>query len=307
MSLEQATFGLKKGFLNGSSSKPSKKKSQSKAKATNGTNNVKPSKQSTSSTVEVSKSTVIMCSMLSRCTNYSNYYLLQNNLIYELDNEGNMVPIEQTEPKSSIFTEAQNTLAADLASNTEWATSDLLETISNHPKLAAGMSNPKYTAALQSMQCKPKETMERLRNEDPEVLEFLNEFCGVMGDHFCKLGEEQKSTNAKATNNSNAGIEKVREMGVLEEKAMRKHKTEIDKLTNNTQNKSNNTDIAAADEHVASILSNDELRSILLDTKMQQILQECSTQNGKLHYYMRHEEYGPKLRKLMEVGLLRVA
>jgi len=60
------------------------------------------------------------------------------------------------------------------------------------------------------------------------------------------------------------------------------------------------------DNQVASVLGNDELRSILLDPRMQQIMEECSSQAGKLRYYMGHEEYGPKLRKLMEAGLIRM-
>jgi hypothetical protein len=228
----------------------------------------------------------------------------KNKLIYELDSEGNMIPIQpQPSPQSSILQEAQKAMASHLANNTEWATPDLLQTISNHPKLASGMNNPKFTAALQRMQSNPKETLEKLHNEEPEVVEFITEFCGVMGEHFCQLGEKQGAASVVTSN------EKVREMGVLEEKAMRKHKAEINQhnMQESTNQSTNHESGADMDDQVSSILSNEELRSILMDTKMQQIMEECSTQSGKLQYYMRHEEFGPKLRRLMDAGLLRIA
>jgi uncharacterized membrane protein YheB (UPF0754 family) len=165
------------------------------------------------------------------------------------------------------------------------------------------------------MQSNPKETSQMLQRDEPEILEMINEFCNVMGEHFCSLGEEQeKVTSAAKSKSAIIADDKVREIGVLEKEAMKKHKNQSNQQSNQTSSQGNTTvqssatsQDADADEQVASILSNDELRSILLDTKMQQIMQECSTQGGKLQYYMRHEEYGPKLRKLMEAGLLRVA
>jgi hypothetical protein len=232
-----------------------------------------------------------------------------------------MIPIQQQstsqDSSPSIFVEAQQAMASDLASNTEWATPDLLQTLAKHPKLAAGMSNPKFTAALKQMQSNPKETLKKVQQDEPETLELINEFCSVVGEHFCRLGEEQEKMTGSAKNNGSASMadEKVREMGVLEKEAMMKHKSAMNQETKDRSSQRNTTvagndtsqNAAASDEQVASILSNDELRSVLLDTKMQQIMQECSTQCGKLQYYMRHEEYGPKLRRLIEVGLLRVS
>jgi len=34
-------------------------------------------------------------------------------------------------------------------------------------------------------------------------------------------------------------------------------------------------------------------------------MQECSLP-GRMHAYMQHPQYGPKLRKLMEAGLLKM-
>ncbi|KAL3783265.1 hypothetical protein ACHAWO_013357 [Cyclotella atomus] len=67
--------------------------------------------------------------------------------------------------------------------------------IAKNPKLAAGMSNPKFTAGLQIIQANPKETLQTLQLDEPEVLKLINEFCSVMGEHFCSLGEKQDKAN----------------------------------------------------------------------------------------------------------------
>ena len=255
-----------------------------------------------------------------------------------MDNDGNVVPLQKSTPSASshssntptsqtslLLPEVQEAISNHLlASSHEWATADLIESISkNHPKLAAGLSNPKYIAALQAMQTHPKETMERLKKDHPDIFEFLQDFCGMIGDHFVKLGEKQENQQQEKrqeelNQNDRKAMAIVREMGPLEEKALRRHRTQknnqrqflnIDKHSNKVQTKSTTNRETEMDGHVAAILSNNELRSILLDPAMQCIMEEC-TQSGdgrKLHYYMSHDEYGPKLRKLIEVGLLRLA
>ena len=61
--------------------------------------------------------------------------------------------------------EVQSAMLSRLQTNSDqWATPDLLDTITqNYPKLARGMNDPQYMAALQCMQTNPKETLERLR------------------------------------------------------------------------------------------------------------------------------------------------
>ena len=228
-----------------------------------------------------------------------------------------MIPTTQHPTNtSSILHQAENVASDDKNlsnpnSEHSWLTPHLLQSIANHPKLAAGMNNPRFTSALQLLQSNPdKKTMERLQNEEPDVMEFITEFCSVMGDHFCNLGEKEKGQ----VNHGGGGEipqtnEKVKEMGVLEEKALhsqRKNKQKQQQQDNCTG--SSTTDKHQIDQQVSNVLSNPELRSILMDTTMQQIMQDCSSMGGnKLQYYMKHEEYGPKLRKLMEAGLLRFA
>ena len=59
------------------------------------------------------------------------------------------------------------------------------------------------------------------------------------------------------------------------------------------------------EEMMQRILSDPEMAEILMDPAMQVIMQECAVP-GRMHAYLQHPEYGPKLRKLMEVGLLKL-
>ncbi len=201
-------------------------------------------------------------------------------------------------------------MLSHLQSNSaQWATPDLLDTITkSHPKLARGMQDPRYTAALQNMQTRPKETMESLKKSSPEIVEWLLEFCGVMGEHFLRIGEERDGKKGGSSEEGKGYGVKVREMGPLEKKALeRQQQMQSAKdegsapAYQDAANPSNEMN-----SRVSSILANEELRSMLMDPVMQSIMEECSAGN-KLRYYMGHEEFGPKLRRLMEAGLIKVA
>mmetsp|Transcript_42273 Transcript_42273/g.76272 ORF Transcript_42273/g.76272 Transcript_42273/m.76272 type:complete len:466 (+) Transcript_42273:108-1505(+) len=326
---KKSTFGLKKGFLNSSSNDKKAGKKSGASKAGDGISKLESEKKKKGADVGQKGG--------------------EKNLIYELDNDGNMIPSSSTNnkqpPKSNPLhlPEVQSAMLSQLQSNSsQWATSDLLDSIpKQHPKLAQGMHNPRYMKALQDMQSNPKGTLDRLKKSDPEIVEWLMEFCGVMGEHFCKMGEgqqgregdkkkEQKgvtTTASSSTAATTANDRKVREMGPLEKKALSRHKkmqTSKEDAASTKQSKERQSDSSTStqqpsnqkkdkdinsnngmDDQVSSILADDELRSILMDPKMQQIMEEC-TGGNKLRYYMSHEEYGPKLRKLIEAGLIRL-
>lgn len=167
------------------------------------------------------------------------------------------------------------------------------------------------------MKTHPQETMEKLKNDEPEILHWLMEFLGVMGDHFVTLGAEEENTevNSGKENNTlrktmtktNAEPKMIREIGPLEEKAMRAHKAR----SNFDSQMLHQEKTTAEDDEVAKILSNEALRSTLLDPKMQQVMEELAHESGvgagKLQYYLNHDTFGPKLRMLMEAGLLKMA
>lgn len=212
--------------------------------------------------------------------------------------------IKQNTDKSNPLQlpEVQSVMSSHLQTNSkQWATPDLLDSITqNHPKLAQGMQNPQYMSALQSMQANPKETLERLKQTSPEIVDWLMEFCGVMGEHFTKLGEDS-SKDKKVKSSNRSGLpplpsQKIREIGPLEKKALEKHQKESKQQQQ----------LPKEDEEVSAILGDEELHSILLDPKMQEVMRECSKGN-KLNYYMSHPEFGPKLRRLVQAKLMQVA
>lgn len=171
------------------------------------------------------------------------------------------------------------------------------------------------------MKTHPQETMEKLKNDEPEILHWLMEFLGVMGDHFVTLGAEEENTEEnegsgrenntqrKMTTKTKAESKMIREIGPLEEKAMRAHKARstFDSQMLHEEKTTDDDD----DDEVAKILSNEALRSALLDPKMQQVMEELAHESGvgagMLQYYMNHDGFGPKLRLLMEAGLLKMA
>jgi len=166
-----------------------------------------------------------------------------------------------------------------------WATKELMQKISENPKLKRFLMDPQFAAVLRSLEINPKETMKSLQNQ-PEMLAVLNEFCSVMGGHFSKLADDEKQRAS------------CRKMGPLEKQAVENYKKQNNIGWDNNVSKEEK-------ERVNSILADRDLSKILMDPDMQKIILECSSP-GRMHYFMRSEEYGPKLRKLMEVGLLKI-
>ena len=310
---------MKKGFLNSTSS--SGKKDGTKTES----NTVSEQKK----VEKVSFILIVSYGFSFYISNTSYIIISQKELIYELDSDGNMVqPKATTSDNNNIkhntdknnplqLPEVQSAMLSHLQTNSEqWATPDLLDSITQkHPKLAQGMQNPKYMSALNQMQTNPKETLERLKQTSPEIVDWLMEFCGVMGEHFTKLGKD--SGNKKVI----AGLpplpsQKIREIGPLEKKALEKHQKESKQQQ---QLPKEDEDVSAIlgeskeshqplqeDEEVSAILGDKELHSILLDPKMQEVMRECPKGN-KLNYYMSHPEIGPKLQRLVQAKLMQVA
>lgn len=299
----QSSFGsMKGGFLN--SSKPKKKKKGKKQRAA-----------TTSTTTTTSTTSSKMA---------------EGDNIFELDPEGNMVKsvgmakgaqIPTIRPKNGNsgtrresdrlrLQEVQDAMksaslggifggnngrSADLLTDD----AELMQKIASNPRLAAGMRNPKFAAAMEAMRRDPVTAMERFRDH-PEIADFLREYCGVLGDHFTELGKKQEKEAAKAKPKVKATEERAGgDMGPLAEAAMRreqerKARGEAEVLMSQNE-----------EEMMQKIVADPEMTQILMDPAMQIIMQECATP-GRMHAYMNHPDYGPKLRKLMQVGLLKV-
>lgn len=302
LSANKSTFGMKKGFLNSSSSK--KKDS---------------SKKNFGIEQRISKVSSEKCvgddAVAAREGDGSN--AIHDNLIHELDNDGNMLPSSYKQNNTHNPLHLPEVQSAVLPPSAQWATPDILDTITHsHPNLARGLKDPQYTAALQDMQHKPKETVELLQKTNPEIVDWLMEFCDVLGKHFLQIGEELDGKMECGYTNegeeTKGGAAKVREIGLLEKRALERHqkmrtaKDDVPGTQAGAQDANAHPSKDMMDDQVSIILANEELRSILMDPVMQNIMEECSTGN-KLPRYMTHEVYGPKLRLLMEAGLIQMA
>ena len=168
----------------------------------------------------------------------------------------------------------------------EWATPELMDKVARNPRLQRFITDPRYVSLLESLNKDPKNTLLSVQNQ-PEVLATLNEFCQLMGNHFSKLGEN----DAKA---------KTRSIGPLKQEALKKHAESGDQLG------WNENVCKEEQERVKAILADRDLSSILMDPDMQMIIKECGEIPGKMHYFMKSEVHGTKLKKLIRAGLLKV-
>ncbi len=299
---KKMNFGLKKGFLysnnnNNTRSKAKAKNQQKKEQNCKGKDNV---------------------------TDNSNNQV--PDIIYELDKSGNMVPIEEIpiiKPKQSQtnntttnplqFQEVQDAMHKDstmfnhLSNNQhEWNTPDLINQISNNQILSSGLTNPKFVSALEAFKCNPKEAMKRFHHH-PDVIEFLTEFCKIMGNHFTVLGEKQEEEKKKKTqqqddNSNNTLIGEERDLGPMAKEALKKEAERKEKGEKGW----NKTLTYDERKQLDSIMQDKELTSLLMDVDMQRVMNECSTQPGRMRMYMHDKDYAPKLHKLIKAGLLKV-
>jgi len=92
----------------------------------------------------------------------------------------------------------------------------------------------------------------------------VNGISECHGRSFCTLGEDEHSTEEgkKKDNVLEEELKLSREMGPLEEKARRRSQMAHPTIDQKQQDKSN-----SLDDELTKILSNDALRSILLDPR----------------------------------------
>ena len=65
--------------------------------------------------------------------------------------------------------------------------------------------------------------MESLKHSSPEIVVWLLEFCGVIGEHFLQLGEERDGKKGGSSGGEKGDGVKVREIGPLEKKVLERH------------------------------------------------------------------------------------
>ncbi|GFO03477.1 hypothetical protein PoB_002998200 [Plakobranchus ocellatus] len=100
------------------------------------------------------------------------------------------------------FDEVQQAMseAKGLLENQDWITDDLLTKIEKNETLRKRFADPRFMQALEEFQKDPTAAMAKYKGNQ-EVETFLQQFCGLLGDHFTSLGDSssQQNSNSKAS------------------------------------------------------------------------------------------------------------
>lgn len=172
----------------------------------------------------------------------------------------------------------------------EWMTPDLMQIFASNPIISRGLRNPRCQKALEMMQKDPEQA-KKLFLGDTEVDEFMKEFGKVMGDHFDKLGEEQEQKSAS-------------NLGPLADAALKREQERIEKTKSNPGIQPYDEKTAAEEKKVKDIVNNPELAQLLMDPKMQGILQECGNPR-KFQEHMKNPDTARKIKLLFDAGLVK--
>ena len=173
--------------------------------------------------------------------------------------------------------------------------------------------------------------------KDAEVDEFIREFGRVMGTHFERLGKEQDEANARVdVTEGKAAQPRVQELdehgqpvgeartAITEPEMGPLHKRAVERAAEAERQKRSGIREVSRDElkqqkqhhhqqqepvddnKVKEIVNDPELSAILMDAKMQKILQECNDPM-KFQEHMRNPETARKIKKLFDAGLVGTA
>ncbi|GMH73967.1 hypothetical protein TrST_g6642 [Triparma strigata] len=221
--------------------------------------------------------------------------------VYELSPEGEMIPtITKKEPEKSslVFDEVQQSMQQNILNpdaKKEWATDSLFEKISKNPRLQIGLQNPRFMQAIEDMKTNPEMAQKKYKGQK-DIEDFITEFAGVMGSHFNEVGEKKEKEEKPQQQTQQPMGPSV---GPLAEQALKREEERRKKGEVGWD------ESEANQNKVDEIVANEELSSILMDPEMQRVLQECGIP-GRMNKYMQDPKWGPKIRKLIDNGLLKV-
>uniref|UniRef100_A0A7S1BMR0 STI1 domain-containing protein n=1 Tax=Corethron hystrix TaxID=216773 RepID=A0A7S1BMR0_9STRA len=172
-----------------------------------------------------------------------------------------------------------------------------MDRVRSSPHLLERLSDPRYAAALEEMRVDPGRAKKKYQDV-PEMINFFRDFCGVVGDHFMQLDAAQKREQGRRSYENGDGVEiQAKSRNVGEDVAIR----ELGK-GNFTTTPQNDADAAKVD----AILQDREMAEMLMDPEMKKVMADCS-RPGAMRAFMSHPKWGPKLRKMIDHGLLQVA
>lgn len=171
----------------------------------------------------------------------------------------------------------------------DWLTPELLEKISEKPRLAAMLTDPRFAKAMQLMSTSPQDALGMFASS-PEARQSFTELMSLLSKHFTAMGEaaDEKAAAEEADRRRVAD-------GPLAQEALRRAAEGVGVAATPAT-----TEEAAT---VEKVLEQPELRELLMDPGMQRVLQECGEPHV-LARYMRHPEFGPKLELMARAGLI---
>ena len=169
----------------------------------------------------------------------------------------------------------------------EWLNTELLEEMMKRPRLAKGFQNPKYAAAIASLQKEPGK-YKNMMYEDNELREFVNEFCEVMGNHFTGLGDKELKKREESRI--------LHDLGPLAAQIHRDHKDGKGPMPPQTPEEQNDVD---------AVLNNPDLKKLLTDPETQKLMQRCGDPK-QFHLAMRDPNDRAKLETLAKHGLVQL-
>ncbi|CAM9496205.1 unnamed protein product [Ectocarpus sp. 6 AP-2014] len=171
----------------------------------------------------------------------------------------------------------------------EWLTPELLQKISEKPRLAAMLTDPRFSKAMELMSTSPKDALGMFESS-AEARESFTELMSLLSKHFTAMGDaaDEKAAAEEADRRRVAD-------GPLAQEALRRAAEGVGVAATP----------ATAEETatVDKVLQQPELRELLMDPGMQRVLQECGDPQ-ELARYMRHPEFGPKLQLMAKAGLI---
>lgn len=171
----------------------------------------------------------------------------------------------------------------------DWLTPELLESISEKPRLAAMLTDPRFAKAMQLMTTSPQDALGMFASS-PEARQSFTELMSLLSKHFTAMGDaaDEKASAEEADRRKVAD-------GPLAQEALRRAAEGVGVAATPAT-----TEEAA---NVEKVLQDTELRELLMDPGMQRVLQECGEPHV-LARYMRHPEFGPKLQLMARAGLI---
>lgn len=182
--------------------------------------------------------------------------------------------------------EVQEAMKSNIPSleSKEWITDDLLKKIEANPSLAKLLMDPKFTAALSQVQADPVKAMAML-SSNPEMQKALQEFSGILGEHFTLLGHSEQGGEISTAS---------RNLGLTE------HRTPTQ------QGPVSLTPSPEDEAKMQELLSDPEVMKALQDHQIQKLLTLMKTNPDAAQLEVKNAtaDTRAKIQKLVEVGLL---